>query len=226
MSDTIPVRTGSAESRGSVLDVVDRVSEMCFGLYMALTFVGAVSSATAGPDAGQTMLRAALGCNLAWGLVDAIMFLMRTLAARGMRAKLALAIRRDPDEAAGIGAIRDALPPTIESIAVDADLEPIRARLASGALLVDPARLDLRDFLGALRIFCIVVLTTFPVALPFVLVNDVGAALLVSRALTLTMLFGGGMALGHYAGFRPWLSGLGMMALGVAVTMAVIALGG
>ncbi|CAG9186709.1 VIT1/CCC1 transporter family protein [Cupriavidus pinatubonensis] len=226
MPNTAPAAANSADRQSSVLDVVDRVSEMLFGLFMALTFVGAVHSATAGPDAGHTMLRTALGCNLAWGLVDAIMFLVRTIAGRGMRAKLAQSVRQAPDRATGIAAIRDALPPTMNTIATDADLDPIRARLASVASLSDRVRLDLADFLGAVRIFFIVVLSTFPVALPFIVFDDLYMALVVSRVLTLIMLFGGGMALGHYAGFSPWLAGLGMTALGVAVTMAVIALGG
>jgi len=221
-----PALGDSAQARTSVLDVVDRVSEMCFGLYMALTFVGAVSSATAGPNAAQTMLRAAIGCNLAWGLVDAIMFLVRTIAGRGMRLKLATAVKHAPDKAAGIDAVRDALPSTLNTLAADADLEPIRSRLASDAVLPDRPGLHLGDFLGALRIFCIVVLSTFPVALPFVLLDDVAVALLVSRVLTLAMLFGGGMALGHYGGFSAWRTGFAMTALGVALTIAIIALGG
>ena len=56
-----------AEPREPVLDTVDRVSELCFGLFMALTFVGTVSAATSGEDAGRKMLYTALGCNLAWG---------------------------------------------------------------------------------------------------------------------------------------------------------------
>ena len=69
-------------------------------------------------------------------------------------------------------------------------------------------------------------LSTFPVALPFVLLSDVSTALIVSRILTLIMLFAGGMALGRHAGFNGWATGIGMTALGVALTMAVIALGG
>jgi len=226
MPDDIAARQDSIAQRKSVLDPVDRVSEMCFGLYMALTFVGAVSSTTAGPDAAQTMLRAALGCNLAWGLVDAIMFLVRTLANRGMRLKLALAVKQAPDPAGGIGAVRDALPATVNTLVTDTDLEPLRSRLAAATTLPNAPRLHFGDFMGALRIFFIVVLSTFPVALPFVLLDDLRLALLVSRLLTLAMLFGGGMALGHFAGFSAWRAGLAMTALGIALTIAIVALGG
>jgi hypothetical protein len=225
MTDTNLSPGNDARGREPVLDVVDRVSEMCFGLYMALTFVGAVSSATAGPDAAHTMLRAAIGCNLAWGLVDAIMFLVRTLADRGKNLKLAVALKQG-GRTAGITAIRDTLPPAVNATVADTDLEPIRSRLVAEAVFPERAGLHVADYLASLRIFCIVVLSTFPVALPFVLTDDVATALVISRVLTLVMLFAGGMALGHYAGFSGWRTGLGMTALGVALTMAIIALGG
>jgi hypothetical protein len=209
-----------------VLDTVERVSEMCFGLFMALTFVGAVSAATAGdPDPGRTMLYTALGCNLAWGLVDAVMYLVRTLTTRGKRLSLALAVRTAPDAAAGAKALRDALPRPMQPLVGEAEIEGIRARVAAAALPERP-RLGARDFTGALGIFLIVVGSTFPVALPFVLFADVKTALLTSRVLSIAMLFGGGFALGRFAGYGGWKTGAAMAVMGVVLTMAVIALGG
>ena len=51
--------------RERVLSPVDRVSELLFGLFMALTFVGAVSVAQSGRAEIRATLAAALGCNLA-----------------------------------------------------------------------------------------------------------------------------------------------------------------
>jgi hypothetical protein len=211
--------------REGVLDPIERVSEMCFGLFMALTFVGAVSAATAGTDAGRTMLSAALGCNLAWGLVDAVMYLVRTITDRGRRFTLAVAVRGAPDAAAGVRALRAELPPIESDLLGDEGLETMRARLAAARLPERP-HLTRRDFTGSLGIFVIVVLSTFPVALPFVLMDDVRNALLVSRLLTFAMLFGGGLALGHHAGYGGWKAGLALLVLGVALTAAIIALGG
>jgi len=209
-----------------VLDTVERVSEMCFGLFMALTFVGAVSVATADdPDPGRTMLYTALGCNLAWGLVDAVMYLVRTLTTRGKRLPLALAVRTAPDAATGARALRDALPTTLAPFVGDAEIEGIRARVAAATLPERP-RLGSRDFGGAIGIFLIVVGSTFPVALPFVLFADVKTALLVSRVLSIAMLFGGGFALGRFAGYGGFKTGAAMAVMGVVLTAAVIALGG
>jgi hypothetical protein len=69
-----------------VLEPVERLSEILFGLIMALTITGAVSVATADRLAIRTMLFAALGCNLAWGIIDAGMYLMARLGERGRNA--------------------------------------------------------------------------------------------------------------------------------------------
>jgi VIT1/CCC1 family predicted Fe2+/Mn2+ transporter len=137
-----------------------------------------------------------------------------------------MAAREAPTAAEGVSAIRNALSKSAQRLLSDTEIESMRQRLASATDLPDRPRLAFGDVLGAIRIFFIVVLSTFPVVLPFVLWSDVPTALVVSRILTLIMLFIGGMALGHHAGFNGWATALGMMALGVALTMAVIALGG
>jgi hypothetical protein len=227
MSAAQPAADASPDKREPVLDTVERVSEMCFGLFMALTFVGAVSVATAGQeDPARTMLVTALGCNLAWGLVDAVMYLVRTITTRGRKITTVLAVRAAPDAASGVKVLRDALPPLARVLLADAELETARARLVARTDLPDRPRLYAADWVGAVGIFLIVVATTFPVALPFVIIKDLPTAMLVSRCLTIAMLFGGGFALGRFAGYSGWKEGLSMTALGLVLTVAIIALGG
>lgn len=226
MNASVAAGHDEPERREPVLDTVDRVSELCFGLFMALTFVGAVSVVTAGQDAGRKMLYSALGCNLAWGLADAVMFLARTLTNRGKRLSLALAIKREQDTEAAIRTLHDALPTSMRGLVAAPELELIRARIAALPTLPRRPRLCAADFAGAAGIFVIVVLSTFPVALPFVVFKHLPVALIVSRILTLLMLFAGGYALGHFAGRRGWRSGFAMVALGTALTAAIVALGG
>jgi len=40
------------------------------------------------------------------------------------------------------------------------------------------------------------------------------------------MLFFGGLALGRFAGYGTWRSGMAMVGLGILITIAIIALGG
>jgi hypothetical protein len=70
------------------------------------------------------------------------------------------------------------------------------------------------------------VASTFPVVLPFMVFADVGVAKTVSRVVALVMMFGGGLALGHYAGFGSWRVGFAMVLLGSGLVVAIEALGG
>lgn len=216
-------------AREPVLDTVDRVCELCFGLFMALTFVGAVSAATAAPagqDPHRVLFYTALGCNLAWGLADAVMFLVRTLTYRGRRLALAIEIREQSDAARGVHLLRAELSGVLQGLVGDRELESVRARLALLPALPARPALAARDWQAAGAIFLLVVLGTFPVALPFLLIEDTRTALLVSRVLTLAMLFTCGLALGRHTGSGGWKTGLGMVFLGCTLTVAIIALGG
>lgn len=226
MSTIMPAGRAEPERREPILNTVDRVCEICFGLFMALTFVGAVKAVTAGEDEGYKMFFAALGCNLAWGLADAVMYLVRTLADRGQRLQLAQTVKREQDQAVAVRQLRDALPEKLASLVEDADLERICMRLAAASTLPPRANFVRGDFVGALGIFLLVVLGTFPVALPFLLVKDVTSALIASRVLTLVMLFIAGFALGRYTGAGAMKAGVAMITLGILLTMAIIKLGG
>jgi hypothetical protein len=215
-----------AATREPVLNLVDRVSEMLFGLFMALTFIGAVSVADAGREQIRSMFVQALGCNLAWGLVDAVMYLVRTVTDRGRRLTLVRSIRAAPDADRGRMLVERAVSHVATEILSSAEIESIRERIV--ALTSVPARptLTWNDLLASLAIFLIVVATTFPVVLPFALIQDVGMAKTVSRIIALAMLFVGGLALGRHAGYGGLKVGFMMAGLGTALVVAINALGG
>ena len=141
---------------------MDRASEMLFGLFMALTFVGAVSVATAGRQEIHTMFAAALGCNLGWGLVDAIMYLVDTATDRGHSRSLVQSVRANPDPVAGGALIERSLPPAIAGLVSTTEIEAIRERVvALPPPLPERPSLNRTDLLAALAICLIVVVGTF-----------------------------------------------------------------
>jgi hypothetical protein len=213
-------------AREPLLSPVDRVSELLFGLFMALTFVGAVSVGQAGQDEIRNMLAAALGCNLAWGLVDAVMYLVRTVTDRGRSLTLVRSVRSAADAGSGCRLIDRSLSRIAAGLVTETEVEAIRGRIV--ALASVPARPTLRanDLLAAVGIFLIVTASTFPVVLPFMLIGDVGTAKAVSQAIALAMLFFGGLALGRFAGYGSWRAGLLMAGLGTVLVAAIRALGG
>ena len=93
-----------------------------------------------------------------------------------------------------------------------------------------PASLDasLRrdDFAGALGVFLLVVLSTFPVVIPFMFVDELKLAMRLSNATGVVVLFVGGWMLARYAGGNPWKGGAAMAGVGAVLSAAIIALGG
>jgi VIT1/CCC1 family predicted Fe2+/Mn2+ transporter len=214
-----------AEKRARVLDPVERVSEVIFGLLMAMTFVGALSVATAGREEIRTMMITALGCNLAWGLADAVMYLVRTVTERTRKRVLLAQLRDRADPATGQALVADALPPRIADAAGAEGLELLRRRLAELPHVTAPL-LGGDDFKGALGVFLLVVVATFPVVVPFMLFDTVALAMRVSNLVALAMLFVAGWILARYAGGSPWRGGAAMAVTGAVLMAAIMALGG
>ena len=74
--------------------------------------------------------------------------------------------------------------------------------------------------------FVLVFLSTFPVAIPFIFMQDVGTALRASNAIAIVMLFLLGYTFGRMTGRHAWLFGIAMVALGSVLVGMTIALGG
>ncbi|MBS1220027.1 MAG: hypothetical protein H6R21_3160, partial [Proteobacteria bacterium] len=106
------------------------------------------------------------------------------------------------------------------------EIEAVRGRILALPVIPERPVLKRDDLLAALGIFLIVVAATFPVVLPFMLIEDVGTAKNVSRVIALTMLFFGGLALGRYAGYGSVRVGFMLAGLGTLLVIAINALGG
>ena len=214
------------KSSKRALDPMDRVSEVLFGLIMVLTFTGSLSVAEAGRTEVRTMLLGALGCNLAWGVIDGVFYLMGCLAEKSRLVLTLRAVRNAADPQAAQRIIADALPSPVASALGPAGLETMRQRLAEYPDPHGPARVDKSDWKGALGVFLLVFLSTFPVVIPFALLKDISLALRLSNAVAVAMLFLTGYAFGRITGRRSWAVGIFMMLLGALLVGLTMALGG
>ena len=213
-------------STSRVLDPAERISEVLFGLIMVLTFTGSLSIAEAGRDDIRTMLIGALGCNIAWGIIDGVLYLMGSLADKGRNLATYGAVHRaaSPREAERL--IADSLPPLIASVLEPEELGRLRNRLTALPAPPARARLDGSDWWGALAVFLLVFLSTFPVAVPFMLMRDASLALRTSNGIAIVMMFVAGVSYGRVIGRTPWVLGLSMVALGSVLVALTMALGG
>jgi hypothetical protein len=192
---------------------------------MVLTFTGSLSIAEAGRTDVRDMLIAALGCNLAWGIIDGALYIMAMLAERSRK----LAVYRGVREAADVPRARQVLAtfsPVLASVMQPAELERIRERLNQLPPPPERAQLHASDWKGALEVCLLVFLSIGPVAVPFMIIEDPSTALRASNGVAVMMLFGAGAAYGRAIGRRPWVVGISMVSLGIVLVALTIALGG
>ncbi len=86
--------------------------------------------------------------------------------------------------------------------------------------------LNLDDLRGALAVFLIVVMSTVPVILPFIFLQDLSIAMRISNAIAVAMLALIGFAYGRASGISAWWMSGSMVLLGCVLVGLTLALGG
>ena len=210
----------------SLLDPIDRISEVLFGLIMVLTSTSTLSVATAGRAEVGTMIMGALGCNLAWGIIDAALYLMGSLEERGRNLLMLRAVRQAGSAEEARRLMTAELPESLASVLSQGEADSLRQKLL---LLAEPPAhpgLTKDDALKAAAICLWVFASTFPVVVPFLFIGEVQPALRLSNAIAIAMLFVCGYAFARCTGLRPWPTGLLMVAIGCAMVGVAVMLGG
>lgn len=211
------------------LDPATRLGEVLFGLIMVLTFTLAAGFAVPQDREGvRDLLLAAIGCNLAWGIIDGVMYLMNCMTERAGKMRLIRAVRSAPDPQAALRAIDD------EISEIRDLLEPEDARVLSHSILKHAGKVPIAghdlptksDLRGAFACFILVFVSCVPAAIPFMIFSEPRFALRVSNFLSVALLFMVGRAWAKYAGANPFLAGGVMVAIGLALVGTAILLGG
>jgi len=207
------------------LEPMDRIAEVFCGVLMVLTFTLTLSQADAGRETVREMLIAALGCNVAWGLIDGVLYILGCLSESRRNALAFDAVRTATSPDVAYQTIADAVPPLIAKVFSPDDLEALRRRLAE---LPDiPSRsLRMNDWLGGVAVFLLVFLSTWPVIIPFLFMTNIVHALRVSNAIAIVLLFLIRYRFGRVSGSNPWRSGLAMLAVGGVLVVAALVFGG
>lgn len=212
--------------RKRILEPYTIIAEILFGLIMVLTFTGSLSVADAGRDDVRLMLIGALGCNIAWGMIDGIFYLMSCISDKGQNIHSLRQLRNAKTKEEAYQAITNSIPETVAATMSEADYESLHQKLLK---LPEPPvrpRLEKTELLQALAIFFWVFLITFPVTIPFMFMDNVAEAMRVSNAIAIGLLFVVGFAYARLAQYRPWFTGIAMVVFGSIIVSATIALGG
>lgn len=210
----------------AVLNPIDRIAEVLFGMIMVLTFTGAISVSTQGRQEIGELLWAALGCNLAWGIVDAIMYWMNVLFERGYYQNILKKLGKAPSAEKGRQIIKAELQPMVAALLSEDELERLRKKIVELPAPANTSLFSWQDVLAGVQIFLLVLLCTLPVSLPFVFISDAQLALRVSNGTALVLLFIGGFKLSKYSGFKPMVGAFIYTLVGVLLVFLTMALGG
>src|SRR6516165_5483307 len=210
---------------GTLLQPMETITEILLGVIMTLTFTCTLA-VTADQLQVRTMLIGALGCNLAWGIIDAGVYLITRINIESRKIAAVRAIREAADGSAARQILGSSLHPLLASALSKDQMELIRQNLRQMPEPNERYRLTKRDWLGAGSICLLCFLSTLPIALPFIFVSEARLALRVSNAVALAMLALCGYAFGYRSGISPWVTALLMVAFGAAMVGVAIALGG
>jgi len=209
-----------------LLSPIDRVSEILFGLIMALTFTCTFEVAKADRTEVKDMLYAALGCNIVWGLVDGIFFILMGLTVKRRGLTILRFIKMDKDPGKARKYISAELPPVVASVMDAKELETLRQKIMN--LEKIPGRVGIKkdDLKAGGQIFLLVFLSTLPVVFPFLFMSNARNALRISNLIAIILMYLCGWFLGRYASRNPWTSGFIISAIGICLVLLAIYLGG
>lgn len=212
------------------LDPGDALGEILFGIIMSLTFtVGARFFLAKGEFDRNELIVGALGCNIAWGVIDAVLYVLGNTFFRSQRARFYRALRDAPDEKSALAAVEDQFGLEDEPLNIPAE---DRARLYQAIAIIGrratPARIHITrdDLVAAFLVFALVTFTAIPLIIPFLVIQSESLAIRVANTVQVVLLFIGGWRWGSYTDLAPWKVGLAVTALGIGMSMMNVLLGG
>jgi VIT1/CCC1 family predicted Fe2+/Mn2+ transporter len=174
------------------------------------------------------MLIAILGCNLAWGIIDGVLYVLGEVFERGRTRRIGHAVRQAATDDEARRLVASELDGLLQPMADESARRGLYAAIVE-KVKRDPAAPNAvrrTDLMGGLVAGWLVFACSFPAVLPFLFIDDLHLALRVSNVLLIGLLFVVGWRAARDTLARPWLAGLTFMLVGVLLVAIAIPLGG
>ena len=212
------------------LDQGASLGEILFGLIMTLTFtLGAgLTIQEEGAEGARELLIATIGCNVAWGVIDGVFYVLGQLFERGRRRRVVQLVRGTTKDADAAALVAGELDDVIEKVMTPDERQRLYGRIVAEVRSgeIPPNPITRNDVMGGIASFWLVFFASLPAAIPFLFINDANVALRASNAVLLVLLFWVGCRWARYTTARPALTGLVFLLCGAALVAMAIALGG
>jgi hypothetical protein len=209
-----------------LLDIDDRISEILTGIIMILTFTCTYSVIKSDRTTVIDMLIGAICSTMAWGFIDAIIYLFMAMINKEHNYTFLNFVRKSTDINKAHKVIVDDLPAEVVSFMQPEEIEAIRKKILN---LPEPSpklRLNFSDYKIAIGIFFLVFFSTIPISIPFILIKNLQVALRISNIIAILMLFVCGWTLGKYAGRNRFFLGIVTCLIGIVLVSITILFGG
>ena len=212
------------------LDPGSHMGEALFGLIMTLTFtLGAdLVIQEEGREGARQMLIGILGCNLAWGIIDGVLYVLACAFERGRVQRIGYEVRkaRNPDQARRLvaGELDELLAPLTDPQQRDALYSAIVQRVKTESTLPEPITRE--DLLAGLESGLLVFGCSIPAVLPFLVFDQPQVALRVSNTILLALMYYLGYRHARHTLAKPWIAGFVFLLAGLFLVVLTIRLGG
>lgn len=218
------------------VEPLDLWTQMLYGLLIVLTFTMAFRALDRTTVAGMALATqanrlfiAAIGCSIAWGLIDGVVYVLSCIAERAQQRKVIGDVRGAPNDSAATAAVAESLDPALEPLASQdaraSFYRTMQAELRASAPPVPVVTKD--DFIGAAITVGVAISATLPVVVALLFFEDPFVSLRASNLIAIGMLMLIGYGWARQSGTRPPLIvGLILAAVGVLAVLIAIPLGG
>lgn len=219
----------------SYLDAEDILLEIIFGILIVMTFTMAFKAADLNnvpvsmlSTQVNSLFVAAIGCTLAWGIIDAIITVMTNVADRGRRVHLIGLIQTSKSDAEAEAVVAGALDDELPGIISEGERDELYRHIAEKARTVHAKPIGVRreDIYAAIVVMFCAVVATLPAVVPFFFVDDPFLSIRISNIIGIVMLYIVGYQWAKYAGGKRVKTGLLLAAIGLIMMAIAIPLGG
>ncbi|MCC6167205.1 MAG: hypothetical protein IT329_08270 [Caldilineaceae bacterium] len=222
---------------GRLLDPIDQLSEAIYSILILLTFtlayrmirLGGAEDSSLTDEYANSLLIAAFGATVAWGIIDGIMHVLVSVLERGESYRFLRKIQAAGTEQGGVEVIAEEVDYLLEPITSSGERQMLYRSVLPHLREGRPRKIGvkLEDFAGALGCVVVAVIAVLPSLVPFLLLRgNYYLAIRLSNVVSFIMLFVAGYFWGAYTGSSPVKTGLLLVMAGVLMMLVAIPLGG
>jgi VIT1/CCC1 family predicted Fe2+/Mn2+ transporter len=195
---------------------------------LVLTVISAIEiTISRDQQTSSTLLFAALGTSVAWGMVDAVVYVLTGLHERNHHVRVVSRVKKRPKIDA-IRQIEDELEDSLIGVLDIEERDRIVEQVYSTMHNATPKRQGVTkdDVLGGIASFFISFIIVLPPMIPFILNLPLDYAIRLSNFIAVAMLFIVGYVSGGMGGMNRVRWALTITVLGVVIVLVTILLGG